>query len=60
MSSINRFQTINDIPPSRGKDVLLKILNSPKADLSRLQKIATDYEMKALEMMKVERKERKQ
>ncbi len=60
MASINRFQTINDIPPSRGKDVLLKILNSPKADLSRLQKIATDYEMKALEMMKVERKERKQ
>lgn len=60
MASINRFQTINDIPPSRGKDVLLKILNSPKADLSRLQKIATDYEMKALEMMKVERKKRKQ
>ena len=39
MASINRYQTINDIPASKGKDVLLKILNSPKADFSKLQKI---------------------
>ena len=33
MASINHYQTINDIPASKGKDVLLKILNSPKAAL---------------------------
>ena len=52
MASINRYQTINDIPASKGKDVLLKILNSPKADFSKLQKIAVEYEKKALEMIK--------
>ena len=57
MASINRYQTINDIPASKGKEVLLKILNSPKADFSKLQKIAADYERKALEMMKAELKE---
>ena len=46
MASINRYQTINDIPASKGKEVLLKILNSPKADFSQLQKIAADYERK--------------
>lgn len=55
MASINRYQTINDIPESKGKEVLLKILNSPKADLSKLQKIASNYEKKALEMMKVKK-----
>lgn len=59
MASINRYQTINDIPASKGKDVLLKILNSPKADFSKLQKIAVAYERKALEMMKAEQKETK-
>lgn len=54
MASINRYQTINDIPASKGKSVLLKILNSPRADFSRLQKIASDYEKTALEMMKAE------
>lgn len=54
MASINRYQTINDIPQSKGKDVLLKILNSPKVDFSKLQQIAIDYEKKALEMMKTE------
>ena len=54
MASINRYQTINDIPQSKGKDVLLKILNSPKVDFSELQQIAIDYEKKALEMMKTE------
>ena len=38
----------------QGKDVLLKILNSPRADYSKLQKIASAYEKKALEMMKLE------
>lgn len=56
MASINRYQTINDIPASKGKDVLLKILNSPKADFSKLQKIAVEYEKKALEMIKAESK----
>lgn len=56
MASINRYQTINDIPQSKGKEVLLKILNSPKADFSKLQQIATDYERKALEIMKTESK----
>lgn len=56
MASINRYQTINDIPQSKGKDVLLKILNSPKADSAKLQQIASDYEKKALEMMKAEHK----
>ena len=59
MASINRYQTINDIPQSKGKSVLLKILNSPKADFYKLQQIAADYEKKALEMMKVESKEEK-
>lgn len=59
MASINRYQTINDIPQSTGKTVLLKILNSPKADFSKLQQIATEYEKKALEMMKIEGKEKK-
>ena len=59
MASINRYQTINDIPASKGKDVLLKILNSPKADFSKLQKIAVDYEKKALEMIKTESKDQK-
>ena len=59
MASINRYQTINDIPRSKGKTVLLKILNSPKADFSKLQQIATEYEKKALEMMKIEGKEKK-
>ncbi len=59
MASINRFQTINDIPPSKGKDVLLKILNSPRVDFSKLQKIAADYEKKALEMMHTEGKVQK-
>ena len=54
MASINRYQTINDTPQSKGKDVLLKILNSPKVDFSELQQIAIDYEKKALEMMKTE------
>ena len=59
MASINRYETINDIPASMGKDVLLKILNSPRADLAKLQQIAADYEKKALEMMKSESKETK-
>ena len=59
MASINRYQTINDIPASKGKDVLLKILNSPKVDFSKLQKIAIEYERKALEMMKDEAQEKK-
>ena len=54
MASINRYQTINDIPQGKGKDVLLKILNSPKVDFSKLQQSAIDYEKKALEMMKTE------
>ncbi len=44
MASINRYQTIDDIPSSKGKDVLLKILNSPKVDYTKLEKIAVDYE----------------
>ena len=60
MASISRFQTINDIPASKGKDVLLKILNSPKADSSKLQKIAAEYEKTALEMMRAETEEQKQ
>ncbi len=54
MASINRYQTINAIPQNKGKDVLLKILNSPKVDFSKLQQISIDYEKKALEMMKTE------
>lgn len=54
MASINRYQTIDDIPASKGKSVLFKILNSPRADFSRLQKIASDYEKTTLEMMKAE------
>ncbi len=57
MASIGRFQTINDIPASKGKDVLLKILNSPKADFPKLRKIADEYEKTALEMMRAEGKE---
>ena len=58
-TKFDTIQTINDIPASKGKDVLLKILNSPKADFSKLQKIAVEYERKALEMMKAEQKETK-
>ena len=53
MASINRYQTINDIPQSKGKTVLLKILNSPKADFSKLQQIATEYEKKLLKWWKL-------
>ena len=59
MASINRYQTINDIPQSKRKTVLLTILNSPKADFSKLQQIAKENEKKALEMMKIEGKEKK-
>jgi hypothetical protein len=37
--------------------VLLKILNSPKADFPKLRKIADEYEKTALEMMRAEGKE---
>lgn len=47
MASINYYQTIKDIPKSQGKEVLLKILNSPKTDSAKLQKIADDYEKKS-------------
>lgn len=57
MASINRYQSINDIPASKGRDVLFKILNSSKADSQKLQSIASDYEKTALEMMA--REERK-
>ena len=60
MASINCYQTISDIPESQGKEVLLKILNSPKADCDKLKKIAADYEKKALEMMQAESMEQKQ
>ena len=59
MVSINRYQTIDDIPASRGKEVLLKILNSPKAGMEKLQMLATDYEKKALEMINAERRGQK-
>lgn len=54
-----RYFTIDDIPDSPGKKVLLKILNSPKANVEKLQKIASDYEKTALEMIKKEEKENK-
>lgn len=50
-----KYYTIDDIPDSPGKRVLLKILNSPKADVEKLRKIASDYEKTALEMMKKEK-----
>lgn len=53
-----RYFTINDIPDSPGKRVLLEILNSPKADVAKLQKIATEYENKALEMTALEQKQK--
>ena len=57
MASINRYQTIEDIHQSKGKDVLLKILNSPRANYYKLQRIASDYERTALEMIKSGMKE---
>ncbi len=54
-----KYYTIDDIPDSPGKRVLLKILNSPKADVEKLRKIASDYEKTALEMMKKEKTEAK-
>ncbi len=54
-----KYYTIDDIPDSPGKRVLLKILNSPKADVEKLRKIAFDYEKTALEMMKKEKTEAK-
>ena len=49
-----KYFTIDDIPDSPGKRVLLKILNSPKADVEKLHKIASDYEKTALEMINEE------
>lgn len=46
MASINRTLTLNDIPDTKGKAILVGILNSPKADRVKLHHIAETYEKK--------------
>lgn len=43
-----RYFTIDDIPDSPGKRVLLKILNSPKVDREKLRRDVKKYEKKRL------------
>ncbi len=43
-----RYFTIDDIPDSPGKRVLLEILNSPKVDREKLRRDVRKYEKKRL------------
>ncbi len=43
-----RYFTIDDIPDSPGKRVLLEILNSPKVDREKLRRDVKKYEKKRL------------
>lgn len=43
-----RYFTIDDIPDSPGKRVLLEILNSPKLDREKLRRDVKKYEKKRL------------
>ena len=50
MTTVNqKYATIDDIPNTLGKQVLLKILNSPKLDREKLRRDVRKYEKKRLE-----------
>jgi hypothetical protein len=51
-----KYLTIDDIPNSKGKQVLLKILSSPKVDREKLRKDVLKYEKKRLKEWKEEDK----
>lgn len=51
-----KYFTIDDIPNSKGKQVLLKILSSPKVDREKLRKDVLKYEKKRLKEWKEEDK----
>ena len=51
-----KYLTIDDIPNSKGKQVLLKILSSPKVDREKLRKDVLKYEKKRLKERKEEDK----
>ena len=46
-----KYLTIDDIPNSKGKQVLLKILSSPKVDREKLRKDVLKYEKKTFKRM---------
>ncbi len=50
-----KYLTIDDIPNSKGKQVLLKILSSPKVDREKLRKDVLKYEKKRLKEWKERR-----
>ena len=43
-TAYQRYTSISDIPDSKGKQVLLKILSSPKVNREKLRKEDTRYE----------------
>lgn len=45
---------INEIPDCRGKQVYLKIMNTPKVDFDQIRKQAKEYENKLTEKERLE------
>ena len=43
-TAYQRYSSISDIPDSKGKKVLLKILSSPKLNREKLRKDVVKYE----------------
>lgn len=43
-TTYQRYSSISDIPDSKGKQVLLKILSSPKLNREKLRKDVVKYE----------------
>ena len=48
-TTYQKYSRLEDIPDTLGKQVLLKILNSPKVDRERLRRDVRRYEKKRLE-----------
>jgi hypothetical protein len=48
-TTYQRYSKLDDIPDTMGKQVLLKILNSPKVDREKLRRDVRRYEKKRLE-----------
>lgn len=55
-----RIRSLQDVPEGKGKQVLMRILHSPRADLEKLRKIAEEYENWILEERKREEAEQKE
>ena len=53
-----RIRSLKDVPEGKGKQVLMRILNSPRADMEKLRKIAEEYENWIVEERRREEAER--